>query len=215
MEGISSDQPINEEVLQRLQEAENEAAELRKQLADMKTRDEDTASSSSSTTGRGGEVLPNNPSIKVDSVSSRENFLYPTSDVWLGEKDALLATKQFLAKDGLSESSYQSGVEEEDKPVVLRRLLIGVVGTIGAGLLGMIPTEKLDLGTPKQPMFAYLVPIIEAKDQYQSIEDAVENAELEVVQRTVTRILGEPTNLKSTMMQALLVVKLLMTQTLL
>merc|ERR1711904_248444 len=132
VEGISSDQPINEEVLQRLQEAENEAAELRKQLADMKTRDEDTASSSSSTTSRGGEVLPNNPSIKVDSVSSRENFLYPTSDVWLGEKDALLATKQFLAKDGLSESSYQSGVEEEDKPVVLRRLLIGVVGTIGA-----------------------------------------------------------------------------------
>ena len=77
--GDAEEPPVvmSEEVLNRLQEAEKEAAELRKQLADMKSAEE----SSASTSGR-----PNRPEIKVDSVSTRENFLYPQSDVWLGGK---------------------------------------------------------------------------------------------------------------------------------
>ena len=63
------------------EQAEEAGAELRKQLADLKSNEEKGAAGGTraSTSGR----LPNRPEVKVDSVSTR-GFLYPQSDVWLG-----------------------------------------------------------------------------------------------------------------------------------
>ena len=66
-----------------------------------------------------------------------------------------------MAKDGVSESSYQTGVTEEQKGEVRRRLLLGIVGTAVLGALALVPTEMLDPTTPSQPAFAYLVPVLE------------------------------------------------------
>ena len=193
------EQVMSEEVLNRLQEAEREAAELRKQLADLKSDGAEGAASDAGTSGNGKGRLPNRPEVKVDGVSTRENFLYPQSDVWLGETNAEFA--QFMAKDGVSESSYQTGVSPEDQGLVTRRLILGIAGTVAVGLLGLIPTEKLDLTSPSQPLFALLVPILEAKDEFPSIEDKVTYAEWSVVQSKVKSILGKPTQLKNTMLQ--------------
>ena len=188
---------ISEEVLQRLKEAESEAAELRKQLADMKEAEAESEAASPPADAK--KAVPNNPAIKVDSVTSRENFLYPKNDVWLGEAKA---AQEFMARDGLSESAYQSGVRPEDQPVVLRRLLLGLGATGLAAALGAIPTEKLDLsGAPKQPLFALLVPILEALQQFAAIEEAITYAQWGQVQASVSRILKNPTNLKAAMIQ--------------
>ncbi len=186
---------ISEEMLQRLKEAESEAAALRKQLADMK----DESSSPSSPAADAKKAVPNNPAIKVDSVASRENFLYPKNDVWLGEAKA---AQEFMAREGLSESAYQSGVRPEDQPVVLRRLLLGLGATGLAAALGAIPTERLDLsGAPKQPLFALLVPVLEAQQQFAAIEEEITFAQWDRVQVSIRRILKDPTNLKAAMNQ--------------
>ena len=186
---------MSEEMLNRLREAEAEAAELRKQLADLKSNEEEGEGAAGGTRASTSGRLPNRPEVKVDSVSTRENFLYPQSDVWLGgellftttlsvyrrssQKDAHSPLTnpflfrdgrtaetnaefaQFMAKDGVSESSYQTGVTEEEKGEVRRRLLLGIVGTAVLGALALVPTEMLDPTTPSQPAFAYLVPVLE------------------------------------------------------
>mmetsp|Transcript_3461 Transcript_3461/g.9721 ORF Transcript_3461/g.9721 Transcript_3461/m.9721 type:complete len:248 (-) Transcript_3461:100-843(-) len=106
-----------------------------------------------------------------------------------------------MAKDGVSESSYQTGVSEEDKGKVTKRLLLGVGGAILAGLLALIPTDKLDLSSPTQPTFAYLVPILESKQEYARIEDLVTYAEWPAVQSKVKAILEGKQNLKTAMLQ--------------
>mmetsp|Transcript_3461 Transcript_3461/g.9722 ORF Transcript_3461/g.9722 Transcript_3461/m.9722 type:complete len:167 (-) Transcript_3461:878-1378(-) len=86
--GNPDDEPaaevLSEEMLERLKEAEKEAAELRKQLADMKEAEAEIAAASTS----GRDAKPNRPDVKIDGSSTftRENFLYPTSDTWLGGK---------------------------------------------------------------------------------------------------------------------------------
>ena len=106
-----------------------------------------------------------------------------------------------MAKDGVSESSLTTGVSEEDQGEVGRRLALGLGGTAILGFLALIPTESLDLSTPTQPAFAYLVPVIEALEEYNGIENQITYAEWPAVQNKVNSILGKPLQLKENLMQ--------------
>jgi A/G-specific adenine glycosylase len=45
-------------------------------------------------------------------------------------------------------------------PCLQRRLLLGVLASVGLGAFALVPTQELQLSKPSKPLFFYLVPLL-------------------------------------------------------
>lgn len=107
--------------------------------------------------------------------------------------------------NGLGEQP--AGMTEEEKTVVTKRLVLGIVASVGLGALSLVPTETLNLARPQKPLFFYLTPLLRIQGLLKELEAPVSAGEFLEAKAGLSRILGEPNNARQNMTNA----KLLLT----
>lgn len=206
---------LSEDVLARLRAAEQEAARLREELAQVQQQQQQTPSSSSSAAaaadGSGDNSIANanaanNPALRIDSTDSRElPWTAGKRTAWLSEADVTFFTGAGategagLAAEGGAAASASS---PEAQGVVRRRLLQGALATAALAAFALVPTRALRLGAPAKPLFFYLVPLVRALDQIRDLEPAVEDADWPRLRAARAAIVGSPGNARDNLYDA-------------
>ncbi|XP_059074029.1 uncharacterized protein LOC131031204 isoform X2 [Cryptomeria japonica] len=156
----------------KLAAAEAEAEALRRELAERKgNRDIDLS-----------KLKPAIPEKRIDGVGYRETiFSAPgkAMEVEQPSKWGLSEAELFLSKGAPSERTQigSSPIEDNSKEIVARRLLIGSGLALSAIGLAYF---KLPAGLvkPSKPLFVYVIPILQLREQLMTIENFASDVNL-------------------------------------
>lgn len=181
---------LDEDVLERLRRAEEEASSLREKLAQSQ---KEQSKLDAPTWGL-------DPKRRVDGRTTyiREgNFLGggKGDSPWLQESQI----SDFLTGGGPSELENTSPVSEEEQAIVSRRLLGGIALSAGAIAFGLVPLGKK---TPDKPLYFYLTSVLIVKDALPELEQDVENVRWDEAKNLLERMLGPPNNVKTNLLSA-------------
>ncbi|BDA41050.1 hypothetical protein COCOBI_01-7050 [Coccomyxa sp. Obi] len=192
--GTSQSKGIDEDVLQRLRIAEEEAAKLRQELA--KAKAEAVAKGDSGAVDQIEEAIRSN---RIDSGDLKRLDPFSGSDKgnWLREADV-----SFLIGNGPGEAENAALVSESEGETVKRRLLIGGVLTVALGALALVPTDSLRIMKPTKPLFMYLIPLIRIQALLTDVREIVAEAQWDELGGALQRIQGTPNNAVSNLRDA-------------
>jgi hypothetical protein len=214
--GGGSPAGLSEDVLARLRAAEQEAARLREELAQVQQSSSQqqqqqqatttaadgkdaTASSSSASAAAAAAVT------RIDSTDSRElPWTAGKRTAWLSEADVTFFTGAGATEGGqLRDGGGAGGAGgAEEQGVVRRRLLQGALATAALAAFALVPTRALRVGAPSKPLFFYLVPLVRALDQLRDLEQPVEDADWPTLRAARARIVGPPGNARENLYDA-------------
>lgn len=172
---------VNEDMLERLRKAEEEAARLRKQLEVAQ------AVKGAPAAGVKGTKPP-----RIDSIDNRETpFIGGKAErsSWLSEADV-----DFFVGTGVGETSASAApVDPEAEATIQRRLLIAGLLSAGALALALIPTDAL-APKPQKPLYFYLVPLLRIQDLLNECDQIIQDAEWDQLRLVLSRVQGTPNN---------------------
>lgn len=186
---------ISEDVLARLKAAEAEAASLKKELAAAQA-----VASASSLEAAAVEAKSEKPAKRIDGGDLRRETLFSEDSKqrnWLSENDV-----SFFTGGGPGEAGGSEGASAEETEVVKRRLLLGLLASVGLGAFALVPTQDLALNKPSKPLFFYIVPLLRAQQLLIQVEQLVPEGDLLSLKSLLSRILGEPNNLQRNLRDA-------------
>ena len=209
---------LSEDVLARLRAAEQEAARLREELAQVQQQQggaaaaaaaaspSAAASAAAGTAAAADASAAAGPAGRIDSTDSRElPWTAGKRTAWLSEADVTFFTGAGLTEGaGLGEAggASASAASPEAEGVVRRRLLQGALATAALAAFAVVPTRALRLGAPAKPLFFYLVPLVKALDQLRDLETAVEDADWPRLRAARAAIVGPPGNARQNLYDA-------------
>ncbi|GBF87305.1 hypothetical protein Rsub_00016 [Raphidocelis subcapitata] len=183
---------LSEDVIARLRAAEEEAARLKKQLADLQS----APPAAPGAAARGLDAKPQ----RIDGTDSRETLFAPGGarrNSWLSEEDV-----DFITGGGPSEAAASAGPTAEQQALIKRRALIGGAAAAGLGAFALVPTKDLRL-KPSKPMYFYLTALLRVQSQLGSLREYVDNAEWDTLRLLLPRIEGPPGDAKAAMYDAI------------
>jgi len=182
---------MDEETISRLRKAEEEADQLRKEVASLRANQEKEAVLSKA----GRRFWTGAPYDAKDL--KRETMLESdtASGNWLSETDV-----DFLIGKGENGGGVLS---PEDQAIVNRRLAVGGALTALCVGLAFIPTETFNFIKPSGTATDYLVPVLRSQDILAECRPLVEEAEWDQVRLVIDRIINAPNKLKSNLDAAL------------
>ncbi|KAJ7538185.1 hypothetical protein O6H91_11G037400 [Diphasiastrum complanatum] len=184
-----------EDLAAKLAAAEAEAKALRKELATRKGgKDVDLS-----------KLKPAIPENRIDGTGYRETLLSfsdkPSEGDQKPNKWGLSEAELFLSKGAPTEGMglNDAAIEAETKDIVRRRLLLGLGFSLVAVGLAFF---KLPAGfiRPSKPLFIYLIPIIQLKEQLKNIETT--DSDAKVVQEQLQKLSDSANVLKDTLLSA-------------
>lgn len=181
-QGKASEPPVNEDVLARLRQAEEELAKLKQQLGAQQQPNEKT------------DVLDAPAYRRIDSTDNRETLDFSGSKkgtAWLTEADV-----GFFTEDNGNSVQEALGTVPEEQAVIQKRLLIGGVLSVGVLALAFIPTETFR-PKPRAPLFFYLVPLLRIQELLVQCKDFIDNAQWSDLRVVLRLILGPPNEVRS------------------
>lgn len=185
---------VSEDVLARLRAAEEETQRLRKELAASQA----VASAATSVDAAAADDMK--PASRIDGGDLRRETLFSVESRqrnWLSENDV-----SFFTGGGPSESDGTDAAGAEEKEVVKRRLLLGLLASAGLGAFALVPTQQLQIGKPSKPLFFYLVPLLRSQQLLVEAERLVPEGDLPALKALLQRILGSPNNLQQNLRDA-------------
>lgn len=166
---------LNEDMLAQLRAAQEEAARLKKELAQLQQKGS-------------SDVVDSKPQ-RIDSTDNRELPWAPGKrTAWLSEADV-----DFFTGGGATEAADAAGPSPEAQAAVSKRLLLGGAATLALAAFAMVPTSALRL-KPQKPLYFYLVQLLSAQAQLLQCSSLIEDAQWDSLRLILPRILGSPTN---------------------
>jgi A/G-specific adenine glycosylase len=207
---------LSEDVLARLRAAEQEAARLREELAQVQQQQQQQqqggeASSSATAAAADGASSADKaasssstPPLRIDSTDSRElPWTAGKRTAWLSEADVTFFTGAGITEGNvLGDGAGAASSSPEQQGVVRRRLLQGALATAALAAFALVPTRALRIGAPSKPLFFYLVPLVRALDQLRDLEPAVEDADWPRLRAARALIVGPPGNARDNLYDA-------------
>ncbi|KAF6246425.1 hypothetical protein COO60DRAFT_1204479 [Scenedesmus sp. NREL 46B-D3] len=168
---------LNEDMLSQLRAAQEEAARLKTELAQLQQKGS-------------GDVVDSKPQ-RTDSIDNRELPWAPGKrTAWLSEADV-----DFFTGGGATEAST-AGPSAEAQATVTKRLLLGGAVTLGLLAFAMVPTKELRL-KPQKPLYFYVVQLLSAQAQLTQCGTLIEDAQWDNLRLILPRIRSSPTNAES------------------
>eukprot|EP01024_Parvocaulis_polyphysoides_P052065 TRINITY_DN5128_c0_g1_i3.p2 TRINITY_DN5128_c0_g1~~TRINITY_DN5128_c0_g1_i3.p2 ORF type:complete len:357 (-),score=39.57 TRINITY_DN5128_c0_g1_i3:230-1216(-) len=194
---INPNEPVTEELLARLQAAEEKAKLLEKELNKAKL-EADIMSEKGAKTDEG----PKWRNIRIDGAGLKRETPWgagKTSNDWLRESDV-----EFFTGRGPGESlDTVEQMTEEQKAEVNKRILIGGILSAAFVALALIPSDNFQILKPSKPLFFYLVPIIRVQELLKGAETLILDGKFIELQALTERILKEPNNIKQNLYSAI------------
>eukprot|EP00882_Tetradesmus_deserticola_P012204 GHRQ01012931.1.p1 GENE.GHRQ01012931.1~~GHRQ01012931.1.p1 ORF type:complete len:324 (+),score=136.12 GHRQ01012931.1:257-1228(+) len=168
---------LNEDMLAQLRAAQEEAARLKKELAQLQQGSSD--------------VVDSKPQ-RTDSIDNRQLPWAPGKrTAWLSEADV-----DFFTGGGATEASDTAGPSPESQAAVTKRLLLGGAASLGLLAFAMVPTKDLRL-KPQKPLYFYVVQLLSAQAQLTQCGSLIEDGQWDNLRLVLPRIRGSPTNAES------------------
>lgn len=183
---------LSEDMIARLRAAEEEAARLKAQLAELQ------AGGGAVNTPTASKVLDAKPQ-RIDGTGSRETLFSGPSgrSSWLSEEDV-----DWITGGGPSEASASSGPTDEQQGQIRRRVLVGGAATAALAAFALVPTKDLRLKPPR-PLFFYLAALLRVEGQLGQVRDLAGNADWPTLRLVLPRITGPPGDAKAALYDAI------------
>jgi hypothetical protein len=140
------------------------------------------------------------PGKRIDGGDLRRETLFSVESRprnWLSESDV-----EFFTGAGPSEAAEGAARTEPDEgAIVQRRLIIGLVASLGLGAFALVPTEKL-APAPSKPLFFYLTPLIRVQGLLEEVEKVVPEGDYQRLRSLLALIEGSPNNVQDNLRSA-------------